>query len=68
MQAKNDCEAYTLVLKNIINEGELRGLLPTGVKLNLNMAIDDTLGWVNANPMVTAEEYVSRQTKLEAVA
>merc|ERR1712115_353164 len=67
IQARNELEAYLHGLKNSVSD-TLESKLTEDDKDTLNTAINDGLGWLEANPAAEKDEYDERQKEVEQIA
>ena len=68
IESKNGLENYCYSLKSSIGSEEVAGKIPEDEKAELDAAIDETIGWLDANPAAEKEEYEEKQKSLEGIA
>merc|ERR1712137_899465 len=68
VEAKNGLENYCYSLKSSIGSDEVKDKIPGDSLEELTSAIDETIGWLDANPSAEKEEYEEKQKSLEGIA
>ncbi|TDL24716.1 heat shock protein 70 [Rickenella mellea] len=68
LTAKNGLESYAYNLHNSLNDDKLKHKFEAADKTELEMAIDETISWLDASQDGSKEEYEEKQKELESVA
>ncbi|KAG8955964.1 70-kilodalton heat shock protein [Tulasnella sp. 424] len=68
ISAKNGLESYAYYLRNSIKDSNLKDKFAAGDKRTLEIAVNETISWLDASQMAAKEEYESKQKELAGVA
>lgn len=66
--AKTELESYVYSRKNhfATNEEAAANILPENLE-TINNAIEETIGWIDSNPLASTDELINEKTKLEEI-
>lgn len=68
IEAKNVLENYCYSLKGSVSSDDVKDKIPEGDKKALEDKINETISWLDRNPMAEKEEYEEQRKALEGVA
>lgn len=68
VEAKNDLENFVYTTRSAIKDEKINASLSETDKTSLTTLVDDTLGWLDANPRAEPEEYKDKKATFEKIA
>merc|ERR1712003_513228 len=67
VEAKNGLENYCFTMRNTLQEEKLKDKFEGGDKEKIEKAVQDTLDWLDKNPLAEKDEFEGKQKELEGI-
>ncbi|KAK8510020.1 hypothetical protein V6N12_035346 [Hibiscus sabdariffa] len=67
VEAKNGLENYAYNMRNTVKDDKFAGKLDPADKQKIEKAIDETIGWLDANQLAEVDEFEDKLKELEGI-
>ncbi|KAL4282852.1 hypothetical protein GQ457_16G013280 [Hibiscus cannabinus] len=67
VEAKNGLENYAYNMRNTVKDDKIAGKLDPADKQKIEKAIDETIGWLDANQLAEVDEFEDKLKELEGI-